>query len=472
MSPVFVPARDALRSIEKAGQGVRREEDRLLALLASTEAEAERVRKVQADGFRDLARLRLDAITREETVGRLEGAEKRALEALARRRERLGEVARRRERLVAEAEAAEDRREEAAAARDAAVDAIEDLTERVAAEAARDPAWQAADVAARDLAAMASAAADKARQAAADRDAKRVPYEADPLFMYLWRSGYGTPDYRAGPVTRHFDGKVARLVGFDRARADYFMLNEIPVRLEQHAARLAEAAAASEAKREAVERAALEAAGIEPLEAVLAEREARLAAASSALEEVRASLGGLDTETRGLIDDASDPDIRAALDDLAAAIARDDLRRLYRAALDTPTPEDEAIVKGLQEAERQVVRITAQMEELRAAAVDLARKRMELERSEQTFRTKGYDDPFGGFADGMVIGRVIEGILRGAMSSRNLDDVLGKEYRRRTPRSGGFPGGFGGGFGGSRPSGGFRTGGRTGGGGFRTGGSF
>lgn len=81
-------------------------------------------------------------------------------------------------------------------------------------------------------------AEDKAAQAEADRAEKRKPYEADPLFMYLWRRRFGTSDYRAGSLVRYLDRKVAHLIGFEDARVNYAMLMDLPDRLREHADRL------------------------------------------------------------------------------------------------------------------------------------------------------------------------------------------------------------------------------------------
>jgi hypothetical protein len=87
-------------------------------------------------------------------------------------------------------------------------------------------------------------AEEKAARAEADRDEKRRPYESDPLFMYLWRRGFGTRDYEAGNLVRHFDRKVAHLIGYEAARVNYAMLLELPERLREHAERLKQEAAA------------------------------------------------------------------------------------------------------------------------------------------------------------------------------------------------------------------------------------
>ncbi|MBA3518387.1 MAG: hypothetical protein H0T75_12260 [Rhizobiales bacterium] len=85
---------------------------------------------------------------------------------------------------------------------------------------------------------MLAAAERKAAQAECDLEEKRKPYEADPLFMYLWTRAFGTPRYRAVPLVRSIDRKVARHIGFDEARRNYAVLIELPVRLREHAERL------------------------------------------------------------------------------------------------------------------------------------------------------------------------------------------------------------------------------------------
>jgi hypothetical protein len=81
-------------------------------------------------------------------------------------------------------------------------------------------------------------AQEKLAQAEADRDEKRRPYEADPMFMYLWRRRFGTRDYEAGNLVRYLDRKVAHLIGYEAARVNYTMLMELPDRMREHVERL------------------------------------------------------------------------------------------------------------------------------------------------------------------------------------------------------------------------------------------
>jgi hypothetical protein len=93
-------------------------------------------------------------------------------------------------------------------------------------------------------ASQAARAEEKAAQAEGDREEKRRPYEADPIFMYLWRRRYGTRDYHASNLVRFFDRKVAQLIDFESARLNYTMLMELPDRLREHAERLKASGAA------------------------------------------------------------------------------------------------------------------------------------------------------------------------------------------------------------------------------------
>ena len=85
---------------------------------------------------------------------------------------------------------------------------------------------------------MLESAERKAAQAEADLAAKRVPYEQDPIFMYLWRRGFGTPRYTSNGLVRSLDRMVARHVGYADASRNYAMLTELPIRLREHAERL------------------------------------------------------------------------------------------------------------------------------------------------------------------------------------------------------------------------------------------
>jgi hypothetical protein len=186
---------------------------------------------------------------------------------------------------------------------------------------------------------------------------------------------------------------------------------------------------------------------------------------------MKAELAELDKQQAALLDPSGDHSLAKAIDGLAAAIAREDLAALHKEALATPTPEDERIVATLREIEPALRRREAEAEEVRRTAVELAKKRTELEQSRQTFHREGYDDPRGRFSNGPDIGDIIGGMIGGMLTSRNLDDAFGRGWSRPSRPGSTFGGGIrfpSGGSSWSRPSspsrpssrGGFRTGGR------------
>jgi hypothetical protein len=479
----MISGREALSKLHEALTRARRDEDRLVAMLNSATEEAARLRAEQAESFRALARIRLDQMSGKEVDGTLNAAEDAALSLLDRRRKELEESARRRRSLLDEIAAAQGARTAALAAVESALEKVDDRREETQARLENDQEWVAQRRALTHAKQVAEAAAEKAARSESEKEEKKRPYEADALFVYLWRRGFGTPAYRTFSLARFLDGRVARLIGYQEARPNYFMLNEIPLRLREHAERLGEEAEAEAEKLAAIERRALEADGILPLEAALAEAENRAAEAERHLASKDEQLARLDAEEHAALAAGTDPMLREALDLVAGSLAREDLHELHRQALDTPTLEDEKIVARLKDLRTKIVRIDSQIEETRKAALDIARKRMELERSSEDFRKKGYDDSFGEFVNERIIVQVIAGILAGLLSSRDLEKVLRDGFQRRPPRTrGGFGGGIklpgGGPWGGGRKmgggwgGGGFRTGGSMRGGGFKTGGKF
>ncbi|MBV8359655.1 MAG: hypothetical protein JO189_17220 [Deltaproteobacteria bacterium] len=384
------------------------------------------------------------------------------MELLERRRQRLAEAAERRSKALDEAAAAQTEHAKWAAAVEAARNRIDQLTAAVETRVKSEPDWTTQQEHVAQATATAKAAADKAVQSEADRKSKGKPYESDPLFMYLWQSEYGTAHYHAGPIRRYFDGKVAKLVGYDSAQANYRLLTEIPLRLRQHADRLAEEAHGELAKRIAIERRALEADGVVVLETDLDAAEKNLAQTEERLSRAKAELTALDADRASVNDEASDPDYRQALEMLTERLSREDLGGLYQKALRTPSPDDDRIVKSLQEQERAIAQTDSQIQQIRRTAIEVAKKRAELEQSRSRFQQAGYDDPLGGFVNGALIGTILGGILNGSRSSGTLDNVFNDGFRRRLPPSNG-------GFGGMRLPGG---GSQGDGGGFRTGGDF
>ena len=439
----MISSRNALSSLEQALRDVRRDEDNLGSVLRDASEELSQVRARQADAFRTLARLRLDAIKQGELVGQIDAVEVKALELIQQWQKRVDKAMADRTTLEGQIVEAEDERLEQVDEVDAAIQAIEDLKDAAESEIEADDDWHAQREKLASAAAIAKAADEKATNSERDLDDKGKPYKADPLFMYLWNAGYGTSRYEAAALARFLDAKIARLIGFEHARQDYHMLTEIPKRLRQHAKYVAEKAVADDIALEEVERRLLEARGIGELESRLAKLYGALTDAEGRLDALRAAFEQRAQEDQILLDPHRDPTYRDAVEMLAKALEREDLNQLWREAKQTPTGEDESLVGQLNQNLSQIRDIERQIAEARQAIVKLAERRAELENSRDRFYRSGYDNPIGGFSNGDAIGEVVGGILAGALESGQLDDLFDVGYRqRRRPHRGSLGGGI------------------------------
>src|SRR3954470_10032586 len=292
----MISGRQALATIEQTIGQARGEEARLDAALKAPADQVARLRAERMDAFRALARHKLDAMTQSGVVRALDAAERQALDLLAQRRqafERLIERRRAAEQAVKDREA---ERHAKAAALEEALKPIAALRQQIEAQVRASPEWAAQRARIEDAPTIAAEAEKKAAQADADREAKRKPYEADPLFMYLWRKKFGTAEDRSGPLVRFFDRRVARLMGYDKARANYALLNEIPQRLREHAERMKAEIANAREQLKAMEREALVNAGIRPLAERARAAKAELDHAERRLSEAKDALLAFDRE--------------------------------------------------------------------------------------------------------------------------------------------------------------------------------
>jgi hypothetical protein len=301
---------------------------------------------------------------------------------------------------------------------------------------------------------------------------------------------------------RWLDGRVARLIGFEKARRNYHRLQELPLRLREHADRVgaaADEALAALAERDATER---EADGLLPLVDAVERARADLVEVDAEIEEGAATIAAVE-ERLAAFARGEDPLHLQAVALLTEELGGVSLKALAREAIATPLPEDDRVVARLLELERRRETQTVAQAELREAAARHKARTTDLERVRIDFTRRRYDQPGSVFAEGAMIGTLLAQLLDGAMTRDGLWRVLERQRRvaptrsdptfgsggfgRGSPWGGGSSGGSWGGkgvsFGGTKRAcgiktggsiggGGFRTGGRVGGGGFKTGGKF
>jgi hypothetical protein len=494
--------RDALSTVEHAISKARAGERNLEAALRSAVDEVAEHRREEAEGFRALARARLDELMRARVIGNLDAAETQALAMLEKRRREIDELSKRRDKHQAtldQAEAVKHERDQELAD---ALEALDELKEKTAERIKGDARWHAAKAEVDDAEEIAENAEEKASTAEADLAQKGKPYAEDPLFIYLWTKKHAQAEDKSGSFVRFFDQQVARFIGYYDARANYAMLNEIPARLREHAKNKRNDVEATKRKAAEIEREALVADGGEPLEKKVEAAHAAMKAAGDNVVKITGELAQIEAERQAIIDSDGESGHGRAIDILANALAHENLGELLREAKRTPTKADDQAISSISSARSALEKGLAEVKQIRTEIREMARRRAELEGARDRARATGYDDPRGRF-DGAqdIIGQVIGGILSGLLQGYALDRVLRDTYRQTRRRADrdfgtwegmppmpgpwGLPGPWGGGGvrtpgpwggGGGGRSGGWRTGGRLGGGGskggWRTGGKF
>src|SRR5690606_34652827 len=248
------------------------------ALAAITDAirqEQERTRKLDADLAQanaqllqldverknllgQLAELRVKYLLSPQVAADLKRSEEQVLKLLEAREAAMAAVQKRLDDLEARRGDLEAKRQELREQLERAAAAIDEAEAEAQARLEGDPAYVAQREAAKAAERVAVHADEKATLSEQEQGSKGKAYRADPLFMYLWNRGYLTPQYRAGGIVRWLDGKVARLIGYAEAQANYARLVELPVRLREHADRMAKVADEEFAKLMALDQKALE----------------------------------------------------------------------------------------------------------------------------------------------------------------------------------------------------------------------
>lgn len=449
----MLTGRQALSNIDGAIAALHRDESGLDSALQAAMADVSRLRAERGRALRELARVKLDELASGRLVAGLDAAERRALDLLQGRQARLARVSEARDQAADKVRAAEARQQTLAAEVEDVLAEVDALRTRTEAALTHNDQVVAARKQFTDAESVAAEALAKAETNAAELAAKRKPYDDDPLFQYLWARGFGTSAYVHSGVTRFLDRMVASFIGYLEVRSNYHMLNEIPLRLAEHA----EAQGAMlDIYREALARLQkqeLDKAGMAALEGRLAARRARLAEADATLEKERAALATLDTQREQVISGAGDPAYVEAIATIAANDARDDIATLYAEARRTATRADEALVGQIERLDAGTERAEAKVTELQNTAQQLARRRAGIEQTRDRFRRSGYDHPNVEFGNEQVIRDVLGGIVKGAIQGAILWDALRGGYSSHPPQSspdfgGGFPfpmpGGFGG----------------------------
>ena len=476
----MISGQQTLGSIDGALDQARAKAADIESQLDGANAKFAEMQLAQAQDYRELARLRVDLVADGALIQHLDQAEAQVAQLLEQRKVALADL----ERQIQAARAArpplEAERAALAAKVEAAAAKADDAEARTQARLDADTAYQAQRTHTQDAERTARHAADKATRSEEELTQKGASYRADALFMYLWERRFGLPGYKASNLIRWLDGRVAQLIGFVDARANFDRLSEIPQRLREHAQAQETAAAAELAKLKALDTQARKADGIPELEEAQAQAQAALDAADARLAQADADAQAL-AERKTRYASGEDDHTRFAVDYLAGELARDDLMQLRREAMLTPFPEDDTVVARMLAREDERRTLEASLQGLRQAHNAAALRAAEVTALREDFKRNRYDRAGSTFGDDALVATMLTQFLNGLLDRNRMWEVLRQQQRYRPPQadpsfgSGGFGrgsvwggdgdrhgighGGFGGFGGGGGGGGGFKTGG-------------
>jgi hypothetical protein len=455
---------ETLRFIENAYAEAREEEMRIGAALSEASQRAAKLRRDRLTQLNALAQVKFELIRGGELVEDLDAAEKQAKAALDQINRNLEDASRRRDASAEALRKAEAEKDDRARDDEAAALALQNFEHDVAARLGEDAKWRGLNERIASLQGTLAQAQRKASQAEADRERKKIPYEGDPLFMYLWSRKFGEPDYKASALVRYIDGLVAKLVDFKTARGNYQLLNDIPGRLQAHAHEIAATLQTEQRRMSLLLQSRIEEAGGAALQQKAREKREALEASEAARAAAARAFEEANRQYYLLIGRNNEGAFAEAVTMMRENDERDEVLTLFREAERTKTEKDQRIVETIDALTKALGKTEADISQLRTMLDAAAAKRTEIERARAEFQRRRYDYPGTTFRNESAIGDVIGGILKGALAGAVLGQILRQGYQRPPlPPWGGTidPGPFfppGGAFGGA-PDDEFTTGG-------------
>lgn len=426
----MLSGRQALSNIDHTLQTVRNDAVRLDQQLSMLVGQVTLNQRHRLELLQRIAKVRLSEIESGELQAEFSSADAQVVEILEQRDDAFASLNAQIDRLNTRIEAGEKHRE-------GLLDQSNEMSERIAQAEAKVQAELKLNTAyvdqfkrAQHAESVSEEAERKVEQATADMAKKAEPYQADPLFMYLWQRGYGTTDYRGGLFSRFMDGWVARLIKYEPARVNYWNLTEIPKRLTEHADRVGDAADQAMLDLQQLEIDALSAAGVEDLEQSLVEFRVTLDQHDDLIEEQEAELNGLLSE-RASFESGGDTYTLRCLERIGKALAHQSVAGLNRYVKQTHSPVDDQVVIELQELEDTLEILNGDMAGVRKLHNGQINRLRELENVRQQFKNSRFDDVRSGFANEALISSVLEQFLQGVISGSDLWGTIKRNQRHR-----------------------------------------
>ena len=379
---------------------------------------------------KSIAKIRLNELDQGGVVEALDSLDREVTRLLAKRDKSLTDIEEKILNVAQKLEQLEQQRDTLSEEAETNSEAVIQIEHEIQESLEEDADYQAQLEVAREADSIADEAKSKARVAVEDCTAKGVPYQQDPLFIYLWDRKYGTTEYKANLITRLLDGWVARLCNFEPARANYWTLQEIPGRLIQHAKTAKKMAERAMEELEALEVAAANQAGLRT-------SQEKLRLTEEAIEKKDAEIAQSENQEQELLDQRAllatgeDPSSKEALTRLTEALQGNDFYVLEQKVNATKSREDDLLLRDLRELQEEAIDWREDLRESRLLRDAQIRQIRELEDVRRKFKRRRYDDVRSGFNKEEIIASMLGQFLRGVIQGSDLWNTMKRHQRHR-----------------------------------------
>ena len=402
---------DSLHSAKNEIHRIDHELTQLTAVLAEN-------RQQQNKTLSQIAQVRLSSISGGNLLDRLNSADKEALEILNQRQKEIT-------RLEANIDLQTNKQEQLEQERNELLQQANKLSDSLAKHEARvqkDLSTDETYLLSLEKAEKADAIADQAQQKAQDSasllEEKGRPYEADDLFMYLWKRKYSTSEYKNyNPITRFLDGWVARKIKYSNSRANYWNILEIPERLLQHAQTVREEATAAIASVQAIEQYALEIGGADKIHADLDEMNNKIDQHDQLIATSEDDMNQL-LQQRMSFSSGRDSYMQQSLSVLTTVMKHQSVAGLRQIVVSTQSADDDFLLDNLNQYQHKQEDIEEDINRLRTAHNTKLNRLRELEDVRRNFKRHRYDDVRSGFSNDAwicsILGQFLQGLVSGS----------------------------------------------------------
>ncbi len=258
----------------------------------------------------------------------------------------------------------------------------------------------------------------KAEQAEQAMKEKGASYKSDALFMYLWKREYGSKDYFANTMglIEYLDKKVADLINYYGAKANYTVLLQIPDKLNDYVERLQVQIKDMAVKLEEMR-----------LDKITELADGDLTDKLRQLRGEEADLNGQIRKHDAAISDAmsqlnhfsegKDYSFKKAVEVAAETLEHEDFSDLLYEARQTDDPEDDKVLVRLDNINKQSEQLESSIKSQKDDLERLFKRKEDLAGLSSDFRRKHYDDPGSEFSDNGNLNTMMGQLMTGAITA-------------------------------------------------------